>query len=80
MLLIRRCALQEAAGFQDFALDLSNPDFVKYAEAYGAKGYRIREVCGPQMPQHLSMSLHEWHGSACPSMSGATSVVLSEAA
>ena len=38
------CWVQEGAGFQDFALDLSNPDFVKYAEAYGAKGYRIREV------------------------------------
>jgi len=37
--------LQEAAGFKDFALDLKNPDFVKYAEAYGAKGYRIQEVC-----------------------------------
>ena len=36
--------MQEAAGFADFALDLKNPDFVKYAEAYGAKGYRIREV------------------------------------
>ncbi|CAK0784038.1 hypothetical protein CVIRNUC_007241 [Coccomyxa viridis] len=35
---------QEAAGFKDYALDLKNPDFVKYAEAYGAKGYRIREV------------------------------------
>ncbi len=37
--------LQEGAGFKDFALDLKNPDFVKYAEAYGAKGYRIQEVC-----------------------------------
>ena len=40
------CTVQEAAGFQDYALDLKNPDFVKYAEAYGAKGYRIREA-GP---------------------------------
>lgn len=39
------CMMQEAAGFKDFALDLKNPDFVKYAEAYGAKGYRIQEVC-----------------------------------
>ncbi len=39
-----RHVMQEGAGFADFALDLKNPDFVKYAEAYGAKGYRIREV------------------------------------
>jgi acetolactate synthase-1/2/3 large subunit len=32
---------QESAGFTDFGLDLGNPDFVKYAESYGANGYRI---------------------------------------
>ncbi len=32
---------QEAMGFDDFGLDYQNPDFVKYAESYGAKGYRI---------------------------------------
>jgi hypothetical protein len=41
--------VQEGAGFPDFALDLANPDFVKYAEAYGAKGYRIREVRRPHL-------------------------------
>jgi len=25
-------------------LDYGNPDFIKYAEAYGAKGYRIQLV------------------------------------
>jgi len=25
-------------GFRDFALSFENPDFVKYAKAYGAKG------------------------------------------
>jgi acetolactate synthase-1/2/3 large subunit len=33
---------QAAAGFADFGLRFDNPDFVKYAEAYGAKGSRIR--------------------------------------
>ncbi len=33
---------QEGMGFDDFGLDFNNPDFVKYAEAYGAKGYRIQ--------------------------------------
>jgi acetolactate synthase-1/2/3 large subunit len=31
---------QEGMGFENFGLDLGNPDFVKYAESYGAKGYR----------------------------------------
>ncbi|MFN3801413.1 acetolactate synthase large subunit [Belliella pelovolcani] len=31
---------QEDMGFADFGLDYKNPDFVKYAESYGAKGYR----------------------------------------
>ncbi len=32
---------QKAAGFKGFGLDYKNPDFVKYAESYGAKGVRI---------------------------------------
>ena len=32
---------QENMKFSDFGLSFENPDFVKYAEAYGAKGYRI---------------------------------------
>ncbi|SDQ32632.1 acetolactate synthase large subunit [Pseudovibrio sp. Tun.PSC04-5.I4] len=32
---------QVAAGFQDWGLEFSNPDFVKYAECYGATGHRI---------------------------------------
>ncbi|MFT5661997.1 MAG: acetolactate synthase-1/2/3 large subunit [Sulfurimonas sp.] len=31
---------QEGMGFDNYGLDLENPDFVKYAEAYGAHGYR----------------------------------------
>ena len=27
--------------FEDFGLDFTNPDFVKYAESYGANGYRL---------------------------------------
>ena len=30
--------------FESFGLDLGNPDFVKYAESYGAKGYRPTSV------------------------------------
>ena len=32
---------QQVHGFGDFALDLGNPDFVKYAESYGAVGMRV---------------------------------------
>ncbi len=31
---------QAGMGFENYGLDLENPDFVKYAEAYGANGYR----------------------------------------
>jgi acetolactate synthase-1/2/3 large subunit len=32
---------QANMGFDDFGLDYGNPDFVKYAEAYGAHGHRV---------------------------------------
>ncbi len=32
---------QKTDGFEDFGLDFNNPDFVKYAEAYGASGHHI---------------------------------------
>ncbi len=31
---------QEGLGFDNFGLDYKNPDFVKYAESYGAIGHR----------------------------------------
>ncbi len=35
---------QHAAGFKDFALDYGNPDFVKYAQAYDAVGYKVEKT------------------------------------
>ncbi|MEB6592736.1 thiamine pyrophosphate-dependent enzyme, partial [Pseudomonas asiatica] len=35
---------QANMGFTDFGLDYGNPDFVKYAEAYGAKGHRVESA------------------------------------
>ncbi|MET0285648.1 MAG: acetolactate synthase large subunit [Polyangiales bacterium] len=35
---------QGAAGFADWGLGFDNPDFVKYAEAYGAKGIRVQRT------------------------------------
>jgi len=37
---------QEGAGFKDWGLEYENPDFVKYAEAYGAHGHRISSLTG----------------------------------
>ena len=31
---------QEGEGFENFGLDFSNPDFIKYAESFGAAGYK----------------------------------------
>ena len=32
---------QTGAGFEDWGLEFNNPDFVKYAESYGATGHRV---------------------------------------
>lgn len=37
---------QAAQNFDNFGLDYSNPDFVKYAESYGAKGHRLDNSIG----------------------------------
>lgn len=35
---------QADAGLQDWGLEFGNPDFVQYAESYGAKGHRINKT------------------------------------
>jgi acetolactate synthase-1/2/3 large subunit len=35
---------QGTAGFDDWGLEFGNPDFVAYAESYGAKGYRVEKT------------------------------------
>lgn len=37
---------QTADGMADFGLDFTNPDFVKLAEAYGARGHRVESADG----------------------------------
>lgn len=34
---------QQAKGFTDFGLDVRNPDFARFAESFGAAGFRVRE-------------------------------------
>jgi acetolactate synthase-1/2/3 large subunit len=35
---------QANMGFDDFGLDYGNPDFVQYANSYGAQGHRIESA------------------------------------
>lgn len=35
---------QYAAGYEDFGLEFNNPDFVMYANSYGATGHRVESV------------------------------------
>ena len=37
---------QAADGFPDFGMTFGNPDFVAYAEAYGARGSRVESADG----------------------------------
>ena len=46
---------QENMNFSDFGLSFENPDFVKYAEAYGAKGYRVTN--GENLNETLELCL-----------------------
>lgn len=47
---------QANMGFQDWGLEYGNPDFVKYAESYGAHGHRVEssEGLGPLLDKCLS--------------------------
>jgi acetolactate synthase-1/2/3 large subunit len=46
---------QANMGFADWGLTYGNPDFVKYAESYGANGYRVENAEG--LPDLLSRCL-----------------------
>ncbi len=37
---------QSGAGFPDWGLEYKNPDFIKYAESYGANGHRVESAEG----------------------------------
>lgn len=47
---------QAGMGFPDFGLDYGNPDFVRYAESYGAKGHRLQAA--DQLPGLLDECLN----------------------
>ena len=35
---------QASDGFADWGMTFCNPDFVRYAEAYGARGWRVQRT------------------------------------
>jgi acetolactate synthase-1/2/3 large subunit len=43
-------------GFKDFGLTYGNPDFVKYAESYGAIGHRVESA--EDLPEILNTCLN----------------------
>ena len=47
---------QAGMGFPGFGLDYGNPDFVKYAESYGATGHRVES--SEQLPAFLRESIN----------------------
>lgn len=47
---------QQGMGFDNYGLEFNNPDFVKYAEAYGATGYRADS--DESFQEMLSTALH----------------------
>jgi acetolactate synthase-1/2/3 large subunit len=48
---------QQSQGFANFALDLQNPDFVRYAESYGAVGLRVEagDKLGPTLKEAFAL-------------------------
>ena len=52
---------QANMGFENYGLDLGNPDFVKYAESYGATGHRLAatdELTGLLQSCHAQGGVH----------------------
>ncbi|MDZ7804249.1 acetolactate synthase large subunit [Thiohalophilus sp.] len=47
---------QANMGFEDFGLDYGNPDFVQYANSYGARGYRVASAA--ELPELLAECLN----------------------
>ena len=57
---------QANMGFADFGLTYGNPDFVKYAESYGATGHRVESAAHlPELLRH-TLALPGVHLIDCP--------------
>ena len=57
---------QENMKFSDFGLSFENPDFVKYADAYGAKGHKITDSKNLKETLELCLNSPGVHVIDCP--------------
>jgi acetolactate synthase-1/2/3 large subunit len=57
---------QANMNFENYGLDYGNPDFVKYAEAYGATGYRVESSEGLKSILDKCLSTLGVHLIDCP--------------
>ena len=57
---------QAGMGFDDFGLQFHNPDFVKYAESYGAHGVRVESTDGFAAQLEACLSTPGVHVIDCP--------------
>jgi len=57
---------QENMKFSDFGLSFENPDFVKYADAYGATGHKITDSKNLKETLELCLDTPGVHVIDCP--------------
>jgi len=57
---------QKCLNFENFGLDYYNPDFVKYAESYGAKGFKVKKDDNLTDILRKAFSLNEVAVVECP--------------
>ncbi len=57
---------QEDMKFQDFGLKFNNPDFVKLAESFGAKGYRLEKAEDLKLTLEKALNSKGVHVIDCP--------------
>ena len=64
---------QAVDDFPDFGMTFGNPDFVKYAEAYGAKGTRVTDIGELRPRSRRPSQAAACISSSCPSTTRRTS-------
>ncbi|MDV5139296.1 MULTISPECIES: acetolactate synthase large subunit [Yersiniaceae] len=57
---------QAHMGFEDYGLDYGNPDFVRYADAYGAHGHRVESAAAFLPLLQRCLAQHGVHVIDCP--------------
>lgn len=73
-----RCK-QTRTGYAEFGVSYGNPDFVKYAEAYGAHGYRVERAAALLPLLEHCIRTHGVHVIDCPVDYSENDQILNEA-